>query len=888
MMGTDSPARSVRSLVNGFISWVKSHSRRALISAVIGGVVAWFANIVLIVFKHDGWQKVPPGSPATGQGNLVSGGLFWGLASSLVFGVLARRRAVGKEQFWKDVRNLPDQIRALFRRDGKNASIHVLWGAGIAMLSTAAISPALGGILAVGLIATLPGVLGRLFSGLLYSVWGKVMQAVAPTTRHPPDPSATFAVTIAGAAASLAVAFFIPSRTAKLIAGGVLCALALALSLQRKQPVQAAAAFIGVVVAAILLADVLDPQHAYANDGGYTECGRSLVEWFRRCPGKVQVLINSAGGGLAGAGGAPIGEWLGGLNPKDFPSEPPNPFDPSIREQIEKWVNEGLIWDPNDLTWRPPRAGEVPPPSDFPEDAPFTKNISRDRVPPSCLALYDRYVKAQAKALQAQGEIDAARTRLQQVQDHLNRQLAKFTLKTGYDIGSLVGGGLDAVRGAGAGLGDAGRAAGWPEGSPPPGAIGQALAAARARLATLTAKAKSLADEVFDLSGKVSRVAQTARNLAEDATRLARALDEATGASEAAEKAAEKLRGWLSAARRAEPIIEERNRVVGELVEAEQKLKVHEQALREIQQLQMWAGQMKSAFDGESSRLFKIFQDDVARIDKEVAEILSRGAGGNPPLAESARFHQLLMEKGALPSKGAWEKFNAIGWEQYAANSDPAKFQDFVLRARGVSALDRPAAMDALMKRVVELRKVEADLEKRLADVRGSLPAGKTVAGLTDEVSQAEAAARRAKSNLDEAATASKGAKAQADDASKALTEAEGARNVKDGELKGVQGEIANLESEIKRLEMGGPDAGGGLTGTLRAIASSLGSKWVYLFGADQTPEQMAAILMKCRQDVVDAYNRVSELEKQHADALAELKEVDGPLDRCIEAGGVR
>src|SRR5581483_3323611 len=119
-----------------------------VISAVVGGAIGYVINVWMMAVRYDGWQKVPSGSPATGSGNLLQGGLFWLLASSLVFAIASYWQAVGTRRFFSDLRTLPGMLVGLVRRDGRSSRSHLLWGAAVSLLAATVLSPAIGAVMA--------------------------------------------------------------------------------------------------------------------------------------------------------------------------------------------------------------------------------------------------------------------------------------------------------------------------------------------------------------------------------------------------------------------------------------------------------------------------------------------------------------------------------------------------------------------------------------------------------------------------------------------------------------------------------------------------------------------------------------------------------------------
>ena len=126
--------------------------------------------------------------------------------------------------------------------------------------------------------------------------------------------------------------------------------------------------------------------------------------------------------------------------PKNYGPGKTNVWDPPEEEQQHKWEKEGLVWDPVELTWRPPRAGEIPPPPDAPENPPpYQQQHPREKVPPDCLNLYDDYVLVQSRLIALETEIKFASEAQWDAQFKLNQLLAKFSLKFGYDLARKFG-----------------------------------------------------------------------------------------------------------------------------------------------------------------------------------------------------------------------------------------------------------------------------------------------------------------------------------------------------------------------------------------------------------------------------------------------------------------
>lgn len=90
--------------------WLKQNSAAALQSAILGGLFGYGLNFAMSFFlfngRFDGSQGV--------LGSLVKSSLFFGILSTVAFGLIGYRRAVGKERFWQAIRDTPKNVAVLF------------------------------------------------------------------------------------------------------------------------------------------------------------------------------------------------------------------------------------------------------------------------------------------------------------------------------------------------------------------------------------------------------------------------------------------------------------------------------------------------------------------------------------------------------------------------------------------------------------------------------------------------------------------------------------------------------------------------------------------------------------------------------------------------------
>ena len=314
------PPATVGQLGKAALHWIAANFWKSLTAAIVSGVIGYVANLVLMLIVYNGFHKTGNG-PATGQGNLINGSLIWGLGSTVFFGLVGYRRAVGGERFWRDIRGLPALAQKLLHKDGRLAHVHLLWGAGIALLTMQFISPWLGAILAVGLFTALPSFLMKVMAGFLMRVWSAISGRFGPGVAPPVGPIG-MVVGMLGGTIALAAGFFIGDPSLKfLMAAG--CGGAAWFLARRGLPPATPGLVLLVLGAGVLCALAIDllPALVFADDGGLPENNGSITQWWASS-GSRTLLIYSTPGGAAGALGAPLGMALGNLNGL-FLDEPP-------------------------------------------------------------------------------------------------------------------------------------------------------------------------------------------------------------------------------------------------------------------------------------------------------------------------------------------------------------------------------------------------------------------------------------------------------------------------------------------------------------------------------------------------------------------------------------
>lgn len=318
------PLQKIRTLVREMLRTLKENAAEAVVMMIIGAAVGWLLNALMMMFRYEGFG-VPPGAPATGESNLISGSLFWIVGSTLVFAVISYRRAVGRDRFWEEVRGFPQEIRWVMHRDGDRALGHLLWGFAGCLLVTQLLSPSISGVLAIALLVAIPSVLGDIISEILQRIWDELASRVSPTKGSSVAGSVATVVLVVGACAALAVAFFFAGRFTKLglalLAGILAFVLGRTSSTQPSTPLWLLAAAAGSMV--IFLGEA---SPAMADDGGWLECG-GTIQGYLNCAttgGGTGLLAGHAlKGAIASLLGAGLGVGLGGAL-----------GDPSIRVRV--------------------------------------------------------------------------------------------------------------------------------------------------------------------------------------------------------------------------------------------------------------------------------------------------------------------------------------------------------------------------------------------------------------------------------------------------------------------------------------------------------------------------------------------------------------------------
>ena len=250
---------------------LRSNWKRTLLCAAVGWAIGWLANTWVMARRYDGF-RVPSGSTATGEGNVVKGTSFWFLVSMVISAVVCYRIQVGSERFWADVRGFPSTLRELARADGHRAKAHALFGFAGATLITFGLGPSLSGAVGIGVLAALGTLYRPVLVGGLSLAWRWVTSRVAPQHQDR-APAQAVTVTTLGGAGAMAISLIIGEPSLRFFFAIVAVVVAVVLT-RGSTPTPGTTALL--LVGAAALAVALGVDAAFADDGGWKECGSSL------------------------------------------------------------------------------------------------------------------------------------------------------------------------------------------------------------------------------------------------------------------------------------------------------------------------------------------------------------------------------------------------------------------------------------------------------------------------------------------------------------------------------------------------------------------------------------------------------------------------------------
>lgn len=666
----------------------------------------------------------------------------------------------------------------------------------------------------------------------------------------------------------------------------------------------------------------LGEELGWADDGGADEFradnpNGTVVDYLKTKEGQQVVGYGIRAGGAAAGGavagdvaGTATGTALGGgegtpemKTPKDYGPGKDNPWDPPIEKQREMWEKEGLVWDPDTLSWRKPRPNEIPPPKGMPEKpTPYERQKPRSEVPGACVVFYDRYVAAQAKVLDLRRQVDAARDKHLKAQDHLNKQLAKFTIKLGLDVGQIAGGGLQGIKDAGRvlkGPHGLGQKDTWTGPGKPPGAVTQALSAARAKLELALAKIKELGAKIAgltraaeiknqavekfrSLAGQAREKVASARALLETAEGRARQAAEKLGVVRKLQALESEMENLMAKGR---PLRDKVNQIRERDHLSAKRTKLYEEWVMNK------PGAVRGGPLGDEMNELDILETDIGLLQKGPAPLTADQA------ADLAK-KQARADHLAKRINEASAKYPEL--DDFIRQKDPSGAAAWEANPyRNVDAHTRGRELESLETALKDGKTRCDQIEAEMGSLKPSAPRGQTLDSMEAEARAADKELAKHRQELKEVQGSAEEAEAQAERAVKEAAEAEAERKAKNQELQALKEESEKAQNEIRELEAqtreGPGEHGtdptqdpGGIAQALKNAAAQAGKKYERAFGKEQSPEEVAAILMQCKRSVADSAALLNRLLAEYDGQLSSLSGLKQKLDDCVarESGG--
>jgi ABC-type transporter Mla subunit MlaD len=563
--------------------------------------------------------------------------------------------------------------------------------------------------------------------------------------------------------------------------------------------------------------------------------------------------------------------------PKDYGPGRTNVWDPPETEQQEKWEKEGLVWDPQELTWRPPRPGEIPPPDDAPEEPPpYQRQNPREKVPPACLGYYDDYVLLQSRLIALEGEIKFASEAQFDAQLRLNQLLAKFTLKFGWDLADTLML-ADGVARLTVAIGDI-------MSSMLPRVLGEALDAARSAFRKASSKVSDIASELTNLTRTAGSKARLADELVDAAKSLRGTADDAAKALSEADEAAKVAR---AAVKEAEDALAAATTQVDKL-KAEKALLEAQKAVVEgqAQVYKQWqegylkylgqkpAAGIGSRFYDEAFKLEMLGHDiNFAKLD--IAKLRALPKPSPAQLQELANLESQLAKlyNEAAPLKkimdDAAKAFYGVDDISKVTNEFMEQHLNNHLRkVMGDDAFARYAASSGedlvnAANKVVEIEGKLAGVAKNLDPLlEASRKAGTQVVKVAEEAKKAQTVAQKIATESAEKAGKAAEAESKAARAVQESAEAEETITRTKSNLDGAKTEASTAEQALNTAEA--------------AAREHIKHKFA------ESPDEVAKVLIEAKKDVQRIVDALKAKQAEYDETLKAMKDVKPKLDQCI------
>ena len=306
-----------RAVVRQWGVWTRSHLLMTVVLSALAFGVGWVVNTYLMAFVLDGSNVSEDQDTAATADDRTANALFWLLLFGLLAGVATYAWSRGWKNFRADLATLPRVFAEAMTRNKTAAMAMLLWGAAVSLVISTLISSAVSLALGLVLLALAATPIGIILNFALIRLWRGLCGVVAPAAGLPLAAALSPFMVMLGESLGLFLDWVIGVWTVSLLLG-IACAIASLVLARGTLPRPATGVFLAVAVVAW---QVVRVSHAYADDGGWTECSTSSFEpceglggifAWAGSDGAGHVMARAVIGGAFSAAGAAIGAGLGG------------------------------------------------------------------------------------------------------------------------------------------------------------------------------------------------------------------------------------------------------------------------------------------------------------------------------------------------------------------------------------------------------------------------------------------------------------------------------------------------------------------------------------------------------------------------------------------------
>jgi hypothetical protein len=293
--------------------WTRSHLLMTFVLSALAFLIGWVLNTYLMAFVLEGSTVGPDTDTAATADERTANGLFWLLLFTLLAGLLTYAWSRGWKDFRTDLATLPRLFVEAMTRGRTGAIAMVLWGAAVGLVVSTLISSAVALALGLVLLALAATPVGIILNFAIIRIWRGLCGVIAPVAG--PQVAATVSpfMVMLGEALGLFLDWMIGVWTVGLLLGVV--SAVVSLLLVRGTPPRGAT--VAILAGAVVVWGVVRARWAYADDGGWGECGEpcsglgGIFAWAGS-DGAGYVMARAAIGGVFSAAGAALGGGIGG------------------------------------------------------------------------------------------------------------------------------------------------------------------------------------------------------------------------------------------------------------------------------------------------------------------------------------------------------------------------------------------------------------------------------------------------------------------------------------------------------------------------------------------------------------------------------------------------